>query len=102
MKLKLLCVVACLLLTTAGFAQAAQSCRSAGVWLQVLGSGGPELTDGRASSSYLVWQDGRARILVDMGPGSTCAMSRAVRASEIWMWFCSRICMWTTARICRR
>lgn len=70
MKLKRLCVVACLLLTTAGFAQAAQSCRSAGVWLQVLGSGGPELTDGRASSGYLVWQDGRARILVDMGPGS--------------------------------
>jgi ribonuclease BN (tRNA processing enzyme) len=40
------------------------------VWLQVLGSGGPELTDQRASSGYLVWQDGRARILVDMGPGS--------------------------------
>jgi ribonuclease BN (tRNA processing enzyme) len=40
------------------------------VELQVLGSGGPELEDKRASSSYLLWQDGRARILVDSGGGS--------------------------------
>lgn len=37
--------------------------------LQVLGSGGPEL-DERASSSYLIWVDGRARVLVDAGGGS--------------------------------
>lgn len=49
---------------------AASPCHAPGVWLQVLGSGGPELTDRRASSGYLVWQDGRARVLVDMGPGS--------------------------------
>jgi ribonuclease BN (tRNA processing enzyme) len=36
----------------------------------VLGSGGPELQDKRASSSYLVWDDGRARVLVDAGGGS--------------------------------
>jgi ribonuclease BN (tRNA processing enzyme) len=36
----------------------------------VLGSGGPELQDKRASSSYLVWQDGQARVLVDAGGGS--------------------------------
>jgi hypothetical protein len=36
----------------------------------VLGSGGPELQDKRASSSYLVWQDGQARALVDAGGGS--------------------------------
>jgi ribonuclease BN (tRNA processing enzyme) len=40
------------------------------VWLQVLGSGGPELEDRRASSGYLVWHNGKARILVDMGAGS--------------------------------
>jgi len=40
------------------------------VSLQVLGSGGPELDDGRASSSYLLWQDGQARVLIDTGPGS--------------------------------
>jgi ribonuclease BN (tRNA processing enzyme) len=48
----------------------AQSCGSKGVAVQVLGSGGPELQDKRASSSYLVWVDGRPRILVDAGGGS--------------------------------
>ena len=38
--------------------------------MQVLGSGGPELQDKRASSSYLVWEDGQARALVDAGGGS--------------------------------
>src|SRR3984893_3524493 len=49
---------------------AAQSCGSQGISVQVLGSGGPELQDKRASSSYVVWQDGRARVLVDAGGGS--------------------------------
>lgn len=49
---------------------AAQYCGSKGVAVQVLGSGGPELQDKRASSSYLIWQDGRARVLVDAGGGS--------------------------------
>jgi len=48
----------------------ASSCSAQGTWLQVLGSGGPEIDDGRASSGYLVWQDGHARVLVDMGSGS--------------------------------
>jgi ribonuclease BN (tRNA processing enzyme) len=51
-------------------AAAAQSCGLHGVAVQVLGSGGPELQDKRASSSYLIWQDGRARVLVDAGGGS--------------------------------
>src|SRR5450432_4662680 len=51
-------------------AAAGQSCGGEGVVVQVLGSGGPELQDKRASSSYLVWQDGRARGLVDAGGGS--------------------------------
>jgi len=49
---------------------AATSCDKNGVWLQVLGSGGPEITDQRASSGYLIWHNGRARVLVDMGGGS--------------------------------
>jgi ribonuclease BN (tRNA processing enzyme) len=48
----------------------AQSCGSQGVAVQVLGCGGPELQDKRASSSYLVWENGRARVLVDAGGGS--------------------------------
>jgi ribonuclease BN (tRNA processing enzyme) len=38
--------------------------------MQVLGSGGPELQDKRASSSYLIWDHGRARVMVDAGGGS--------------------------------
>lgn len=49
---------------------AAQTCGAQGVALQVLGSGGPELQDKRAMSSYLVWESGQARVLVDAGGGS--------------------------------
>lgn len=49
----------------------AEPCGTSGMALQVLGSGGPELQPGRAGSSALVWIDGRARILVGTGPGST-------------------------------
>src|SRR5271166_2758585 len=49
---------------------AAQSCGLQGVAVQVLGSGGPELQDKRASSSYLVWENGQARVLIDAGGGS--------------------------------
>ena len=48
----------------------AQHCNGTGVALQVLGSGGPELQTRRASSGYLVWIDGKARVLVDAGGGS--------------------------------
>jgi len=57
------------LLTSAPFAHA-QNCGGTGVALQVLGSGGPETQTKRASSSYLVWVDGKARVLVDTGGGS--------------------------------
>jgi ribonuclease BN (tRNA processing enzyme) len=40
------------------------------VALQVLGSGGPELQDKRASTSYLIWRAGVPRVLVDSGGGS--------------------------------
>ena len=46
------------------------ACTTQGVALQVLGSGGPELDDGRSSSSYLIWVDGKARFMIDMGGGS--------------------------------
>jgi ribonuclease BN (tRNA processing enzyme) len=48
----------------------AQSCGSQGVAVQVLGSGGPELQDKRASSAYLVWENGQPRALIDAGGGS--------------------------------
>jgi ribonuclease BN (tRNA processing enzyme) len=49
---------------------ATTACGEQGLWLQVLGSGGPELDDERASSGYIIWQTGKARILIDMGSGS--------------------------------
>ncbi len=41
-----------------------------GVAIQVLGSGGPIADDGRASTAYLVWIDGRAEVMIDAGAGS--------------------------------
>lgn len=41
-----------------------------GVALQVLGSGGPIADDGRASSAYLIWVDGKSRVLIDAGGGA--------------------------------
>jgi len=38
--------------------------------VQVLGSGGPIADDARASTSYLVWQDGVSRALIDAGGGA--------------------------------
>jgi ribonuclease BN (tRNA processing enzyme) len=58
-------------------AVAGTECRGTGVELQVLGSGGPELGDERASTSYLVWHDGQARLLVDMGSGSLLNFERS-------------------------
>lgn len=47
-----------------------QNCGVKGVAVQVLGSGGPEMRDKRASTSYLIWKDGTARVIVDAGGGS--------------------------------
>ena len=41
-----------------------------GVTLQVLGSGGPIADDARASSGYVVWIDGKSRVLIDAGGGT--------------------------------
>ena len=46
-------------------------CNDNRVQLQVLGSGGPELTDRRASSSYLIWVNNQALVLIDSGAGSS-------------------------------
>ena len=48
----------------------AQTCAGNPVAVQILGSGGPALNPERASASYLLWMDGHARMLVDMGGGA--------------------------------
>ena len=64
-------ILSCLLsLMQVGGLTAQAQCPSTGVAVQVLGSGGPRAGSDRASSSYLVWVDGRARVMVDAGGGS--------------------------------
>ena len=53
-----------------------------GVALQVLGSGGPIADDGRASSSYIVWVDGRSRVLIDAGGGAFLRFGEAFAKFE--------------------
>jgi ribonuclease BN (tRNA processing enzyme) len=69
-SVKTLLILAFLLFVCKPSPATAQSCDSAGLAVQVLGSGGPELQDKRASTSYLIWENGRARVIVDAGGGS--------------------------------
>jgi ribonuclease BN (tRNA processing enzyme) len=71
----MLALAGCLFL--AQTSQAAECPPRRGLALQVLGSGGPVADDGRASSAYLVWLDGRARVLVDAGGGSFLRFGQA-------------------------
>ena len=48
----------------------AQGCSGDEVAVQILGSGGPGINPDRADASYLLWIDGRARLLVDAGGGA--------------------------------
>jgi ribonuclease BN (tRNA processing enzyme) len=59
-----------LIFFTCHFSSVNANCGQNGVWLLVLGSGGPELSDKRASTSYLIWHHGKAKLLVDIGSGS--------------------------------
>ena len=62
---------------TCHFSNVSANCGQNGVWLQVLGSGGPELSDKRASTSYLIWHQGKAKLLVDIGSGSMLNLEKA-------------------------
>ncbi len=57
-----------------------------GIALQVLGSGGPIADDGRASSGYLVWIDGTARVLIDAGGGTFLRFAEAGARFEDLDW----------------
>lgn len=54
-----------------------QSCDEQNIKLQVLGSGGPELSDGRVSSSHLLWVNDKAAVLIDAGSGSAQQFEQA-------------------------
>lgn len=54
-----------------------RACEPQGVRLQALGSGGAEPVAGRAGASYLVWIDGKARVLVDASAGAPLRLAEA-------------------------
>jgi ribonuclease BN (tRNA processing enzyme) len=62
-----MCGVVVLALPSRGVAQ---SCVAGPATVQILGSGGPAFNRERASAGYLLWIDGQARMLVDMGGGA--------------------------------
>jgi ribonuclease BN (tRNA processing enzyme) len=63
-------VLALLLIQLDDSKASARSCAGEPVAIQVLGSGGPTINPLRASSSYLLWIDDHAKVLIDMGGGA--------------------------------
>ena len=71
-------VFVCLLaLLSMSSSASAQSCVANPVAVQILGSGGPMINRDRASTSYLLWIDAQAKILVDMGGGAFLRFGQA-------------------------
>ena len=64
-------IVVCAAWMPGVFATDAPPCGEQGVWIQILGAGGPELDDGQGAASYVVWLDNQARLLVDTAPGAS-------------------------------
>ena len=58
-------------------AQDVAYCGDEGVWLQILGSGGAELTDQRSPPSYLVWVNEHARLMVNAGSAAAFRFDEA-------------------------
>ncbi len=56
--------------TTSIYTLNSQNSCNKNIKLEILGSGGPEFDDHRASTGYLIWIDNKARFLVDFGSGS--------------------------------
>jgi hypothetical protein len=78
MKQACLCVVIAIGLTLPAFPFGAwaQSCAPGPATAQILGSGGPVASRERASSSYLLWVGGLARMLIDAGGGARYAEAK--------------------------
>lgn len=58
-------------------ATAASTCQNHELNVVILGSGGPELNDRRASTSYLLREGDRARFLIDFGTGASANFEKA-------------------------
>jgi ribonuclease BN (tRNA processing enzyme) len=58
------------------------ACMDTGVQVQILGSGGPGPSAGRASAAYVIWIDGVGRIMVDAGSGTKDQFHAAAASLE--------------------
>ena len=77
------CVVALLAIPSGAQAQV---CDAGPVTVQILGSAGPRPDSERASAGYLLWIDGQARMLVDVGGGAYLRFAQSgARLSDLWL-----------------
>lgn len=70
-------LIGALVLFTSAHTLAEQVCGDSGVWVQILGAGGPELDDGAGAPSFAIWHDNAVRALIDTGPGASVAFDLA-------------------------
>src|SRR5215475_9227160 len=85
-RLVIICLLGLLSISLNSLSASAQSCGASPVAVQILGSGGPRINPSRASSSYLLWLDGHARILVDMGGGAQHRFGESqAKLEDLWM-----------------
>jgi ribonuclease BN (tRNA processing enzyme) len=89
--LKAFLVFVSLLSVCEALSASAQSCGATGLAVQVLGSGGPESQDKRASTSYLIWENGKARVVLDAGGGSNLRFGQSgAQMSQVDVFLFSR------------
>jgi ribonuclease BN (tRNA processing enzyme) len=85
-RLVMICLAGILFTSSNSLSAFGQSCGTTPVAVQILGSGGPRINPTRASSSYLLWLDGHARILIDMGGGAQLRFGESrARLEDLWM-----------------
>ncbi len=85
-RLAILCLLALPSISLNYRSAFAQGCGDSPVAVQILGSGGPRLNPLRASSSYLLWLNGHARILVDMGGGAHHRFGQSqAKLEDLWL-----------------
>ncbi len=63
-------IMCSIVVVTMPSAASAQNCAPGPVTVQILGSGGPAINRERASTSYLLWAGGQAKMLIDIGGGT--------------------------------
>ena len=76
-RLRTCLLTLCAALAATSAAQDVPYCGDEGVWLQILGSGGVELTDQRSPPSYLVWINENARLMVNVGSAAALRFDEA-------------------------